>query len=114
MARPRFRRETLSIHTITIFTLIFLPGTFIATLFSSGVLRWDEDGTLGSDWVVRGGGIRLFLSICLPLTAITISIWAVMYAVAAAARDATARTQASPQAPGGNEKGGSGVVVMGV
>lgn len=51
-------------------------------MFSSGVLRWDEDGTLGSDWVVRSDGIRLFLSICLPLTAITISIWAVMYLVA--------------------------------
>jgi hypothetical protein len=52
------------------------------TLFSSGILRWDEDGTLGSDWVVRGGGVRLFLSICLPLTILTLSIWGIMYMVA--------------------------------
>jgi hypothetical protein len=52
------------------------------TFFSSGVLHWDDDGTLGTDWVVRGAGIRLFLSICLPLTVITISIWAIMYAYA--------------------------------
>ncbi len=98
------KQETLSMHVITIFTLIFLPGTFIAvsrsspdllepsphpdhhhphqTLFSSGILRWDDDGTLGSDWVVRGGGVRLFLSICLPLTVITVSIWGIMYAIA--------------------------------
>lgn len=104
------KQETLSMHVITIFTLIFLPGTFIAvsisallflvvcsppkpnqrtptntphqTFFSSGVLHWDDDGTLGSDWVVRGAGVRLFLSICLPLTVITIAIWAIMYAFA--------------------------------
>jgi hypothetical protein len=52
------------------------------TFFSSGVLHWDDDGTLGTDWVVRGAGVRLFLSICLPLTVITISIWAIMYAYA--------------------------------
>ncbi|KAK4140569.1 uncharacterized protein C8A04DRAFT_14831 [Dichotomopilus funicola] len=99
------KQETLSMHVITIFTLIFLPGTFIAvsltpllsfvpkirnltshpfaqTLFSSGVLRWDEDGTLGSDWVVRNDGLRLFVSICVPLTIVTISIWAAMYSLA--------------------------------
>jgi len=32
--------------------------------------------------VVRGAGVRLFLSICLPLTAITISVWGIMYGVA--------------------------------
>lgn len=32
--------------------------------------------------MVRGAGVRLFLSICLPLTVITIAIWAIMYAFA--------------------------------
>jgi hypothetical protein len=31
---------------------------------------------------VRGGGVRLFLSVCLPLTAVTLAIWAAMYGVA--------------------------------
>lgn len=97
------KQETLSMHVITIFTLIFLPGTFIAvsmwflsrggfrilttnsrnqTFFSSGVLRWDDDGTLGTDYLVRGEAIRLFMSICLPMMAITIACWALMYGVA--------------------------------
>ncbi|KAK0652661.1 hypothetical protein B0T16DRAFT_427050 [Cercophora newfieldiana] len=76
------KQETLSMHVITIFTLIFLPGTFIATFFSSGVLHWDEDGTLGTDYLVRGAGVRLFLSIALPTTVITIAAWAFMYGVA--------------------------------
>jgi len=52
------------------------------TFFSSGVLHWDDDGTLGSDYLVRGAGIRLFLSIALPTTAITVAAWAFMYGVA--------------------------------
>lgn len=76
------KQETLSMHVITVFTLIFLPGTFIATFFSSGVLRWDDDGTLGTDYLVRGEAIRLFMSICLPMMAVTIACWALMYGVA--------------------------------
>ncbi|KAM7212204.1 hypothetical protein V8F06_012416 [Rhypophila decipiens] len=76
------KQETLSMHVITVFTLIFLPGTFIATFFGSGVLRWDEDGTLGSDRVVRGEGIRLFLAISLPMMVIIISGWTALYLAA--------------------------------
>ncbi|KAH6631272.1 hypothetical protein F5144DRAFT_570529 [Chaetomium tenue] len=108
------KQETLSMHVITIFTLIFLPGTFIATFFSSGVLHWDDDGTLGTDWVVRGAGVRLFLSICLPLTVITITIWAVMYAFARrwARRHAKALGLGLDGGPGGgyaDEKGLGGM-----
>ncbi|KAK3316574.1 hypothetical protein B0H66DRAFT_298763 [Apodospora peruviana] len=101
------KQETLSMHVITVFTLIFLPGTFIAvriflhhhhrhydtssltvsslesqTFFSSGVLNWNDEGLLDSDWVVRGSAVRLFMSICLPMMAIIIAGWAAMYMVA--------------------------------
>ena len=33
------KQETLSMHVITIFTLIFLPGTFIAVRCCSGLAR---------------------------------------------------------------------------
>ncbi|KAF4460656.1 kinase domain-containing [Fusarium albosuccineum] len=39
--------KTMSMHVITIFTLIFLPGTFVATIFSSGILTFGEDGSGG-------------------------------------------------------------------
>jgi hypothetical protein len=45
------------------------------------VLHWDEDGTLGTDYLVRGAGVRLFLSIALPTTIITVATWAFMYGV---------------------------------
>ncbi|KAF5012024.1 hypothetical protein FDECE_1883 [Fusarium decemcellulare] len=40
-------KKTMSMHVITIFTLIFLPGTFVATIFSSGILTFGDDGSGG-------------------------------------------------------------------
>ncbi|KAI2466238.1 hypothetical protein F4781DRAFT_424218 [Annulohypoxylon bovei var. microspora] len=75
----RTEQETVSMHVITIFTLIFLPGTFIATLFSSGVFHWDDDGTLGSDWVIRRSALKLFFSVSLPMMFIVLSAWSLLY-----------------------------------
>ncbi|KAI1102225.1 hypothetical protein F4804DRAFT_343428 [Jackrogersella minutella] len=75
----RTEQETVSMHVITIFTLIFLPGTFIATLFSSGVFHWDDDGTLGSDWVIRQNALKLFFSVSLPMMVIILSAWCLLY-----------------------------------
>ncbi|KAI1470360.1 uncharacterized protein F4812DRAFT_449905 [Daldinia caldariorum] len=75
----RTEQETLSMHVITIFTLIFLPGTFIATLFSSGVFRWDDDGSLGSDWVIRQNALKLFFSVCVPMMVVILVSWSVLF-----------------------------------
>ncbi|EMR64091.1 hypothetical protein UCREL1_8951 [Eutypa lata UCREL1] len=93
-------QETVSMHVITIFTLIFLPGTFLAvrlaapqllsetftaaltlwqTFFSSGVLNWNDEGLLESDWVVRPDALRLFMVICVPMMALIIAGWSLMY-----------------------------------
>ncbi|KAK9796179.1 hypothetical protein SCARD494_04528 [Seiridium cardinale] len=73
------KNETVSMHVITVFTLIFLPGTFIATFFSSGAIQWDEDGTLGTDYIARPGGLKLFFATIIPLTVVVMLIWAVIY-----------------------------------
>ncbi|KAF7540664.1 hypothetical protein G7054_g1148 [Neopestalotiopsis clavispora] len=74
--------ETVSMHVITIFTLIFLPGTFVATFFSSGAIQWDEDGTLGTDYIARPGGMKLFFMTIVPLTVVIMIIWGLIYWVA--------------------------------
>ncbi|KAI0010020.1 hypothetical protein F4779DRAFT_627455 [Xylariaceae sp. FL0662B] len=75
----RTEQETISMHIITIFTLIFLPGTFVSTLFSSGVFHWDDDGTLGSDWILRSDGLKLFISISFPMMAIIMGAWSLLF-----------------------------------
>ncbi|KAI1081641.1 hypothetical protein F5B20DRAFT_569590 [Whalleya microplaca] len=75
----RTEQETISMHIITIFTLIFLPGTFVSTLFSSGVFHWDDDGTLGTDWVLRSDGLKLFITISFPMMVIIVGAWTLLY-----------------------------------
>ncbi|KAJ2902327.1 hypothetical protein MKZ38_000717 [Zalerion maritima] len=93
-------QETVSMHFITVLTLIFLPGTFLAvrfgapalelisqmaaltfgqTFFSSGIFHWDEDTKVDSEYQVRGSGLALFGMICLPLTAVVMLIWVAVY-----------------------------------
>ncbi|KAI1267594.1 hypothetical protein F5Y18DRAFT_415728 [Xylariaceae sp. FL1019] len=75
-------QETVSMHVITIFTLIFLPGTFIATFFSSGVIQWNEDGHLGSDYTILPHAMALFWYVSIPILAIVLAVWALVYWVA--------------------------------
>ncbi|KXH57865.1 hypothetical protein CSAL01_10953 [Colletotrichum salicis] len=73
-------KETTSMHVITIATLVFLPATFVATFFQSGVLLWKEDGPedMTEAFVWKRDSLMLFLSFCGPLTAATIGGWLFM------------------------------------
>ncbi|RSM05248.1 hypothetical protein CDV31_009646 [Fusarium ambrosium] len=57
--------KTMSMHVITVFTLVFLPGTFVATIFSSGIITFGEDGDAGfgsgmGAWKLRPAALKLF------------------------------------------------------
>jgi len=90
-------KETASMHIITLVTLVFLPGTFVAvrfglpllpllfevltcrqTLFGSGLYQWDQEDPVGSVPVWKGNLFKLFAKICFPLMAGTIIIWLVL------------------------------------
>ncbi|KAL2206312.1 hypothetical protein CC79DRAFT_1398254 [Sarocladium strictum] len=83
----QMHQKTLSMHLITIFTLIFLPGTFVAvrqTMFSSGIIVFGNEGDGGfgpnlGDWKLRSAGLKLFFAICLPLLTITLGVWLLAY-----------------------------------
>ncbi|KAH6662626.1 hypothetical protein F5X68DRAFT_161634 [Plectosphaerella plurivora] len=80
----QMHQKTMSMHIITIFTLIFLPGTFVATMFSSGILTFGQEGEGGfgpwmGDWKVRPAGLKLFFAICVPLLFMTLCAWTVAY-----------------------------------
>jgi hypothetical protein len=84
-------QETVSMRVITSVTLFFLPATFIAvcgipvaieslelsgqqTFMSTDILNF-EDG--GQDLQIKG--LRLYLAIALPLTALTFFAWYMIY-----------------------------------
>ncbi|KAK2598084.1 hypothetical protein QQS21_005795 [Conoideocrella luteorostrata] len=75
----RTEQETVAMGVITFFTLVFLPGTFVATFFSSNILKFDNstDGEMGS-WVLQIPALKLFLTMSLPLMFITLTAWWVL------------------------------------
>ncbi|KAI0141647.1 hypothetical protein GGR57DRAFT_403673 [Xylariaceae sp. FL1272] len=74
--------QTVSMHVITVFTLIFLPGTFIATFFSSGVIQFNEDGSHESDYFVLPDALALFWYVTIPILVVVLGVWALVYWVA--------------------------------
>ncbi|KAF7534429.1 hypothetical protein G7054_g6228 [Neopestalotiopsis clavispora] len=62
-------KDTSSMHIITFFTLIFLPGTFLATFFSTPIFGD------GSKTAFDNRLFLIFLEICLPLMVITLAAW---------------------------------------
>jgi len=75
------KQETVSIHVITILTLIFLPATFVATFFGSGVIDFEKGETQGrwGFWEVRWGALMLFGAVFGPLTGAVLAAWAFTY-----------------------------------
>ncbi|CAG7557938.1 unnamed protein product [Fusarium equiseti] len=74
------KRETSSMHIITFVTLIFLPGTFMASFFQSGILEWphlndDEPWTLSGPWKLNDQVFGLFFGISGGITIVTVLCW---------------------------------------
>lgn len=75
-------KETSSMHIITLVTLIFLPGTFVATFLGSGLFQWPETGggeAVADMPVWRPEYFVLFAKICFPLMGGTILVWLAAY-----------------------------------
>ncbi|TLD26949.1 hypothetical protein PspLS_04620 [Pyricularia sp. CBS 133598] len=68
-------RQTTSMHIITWVTLVFLPGTFVSTLFGSGLYQWDDNDPEMQLPRWKPEYFRLFAKICFPLMGVTIIGW---------------------------------------
>ncbi|PCD29533.1 hypothetical protein AU210_012069 [Fusarium oxysporum f. sp. radicis-cucumerinum] len=63
-------RDSSSIHTLTVLTMVFLPGTFTATLFSCVVFRTSDSGAAEvTDWLLP------FVLVASTLTLTVITLW---------------------------------------
>lgn len=87
-------RDSASMHVITFFTLVFLPGTFLGvrlmmasylksptgsltsdqTFFSTPILSTPEAANPQS-WNVNNGLLSLFFEICIPMMFVTVIAW---------------------------------------
>ncbi|KAL8908990.1 MAG: hypothetical protein Q9171_005220 [Xanthocarpia ochracea] len=65
------KTETVSMKIITLVTLFFLPGTFIATLMSTDIIKWNNGKRN-----YQPGAMHVYLAVCLPFMAATFIFWA--------------------------------------
>jgi Mg2+ and Co2+ transporter CorA len=62
------KRDNLSMMTIAAITMIFLPGTFVASLFAMPLFDWTSTNVFRS-------GFWIYWAITVPLTALTVLLW---------------------------------------
>ncbi|OTA91681.1 hypothetical protein M434DRAFT_397074 [Hypoxylon sp. CO27-5] len=63
--------DSSSMKVIAVMTMVFLPGTFFATLFSVPSLHWDSA-------VVMGENFWVYWAFTIPFTVLTIILWLVI------------------------------------
>ncbi|RDW75413.1 hypothetical protein BP6252_06555 [Coleophoma cylindrospora] len=83
------KQETVSMRVITLVTLFFLPGTFISTIMSTDIIKYqaDSNGTMVENYSPRA--LLLYLEITLPLMAVTFIAWFLVYKWVNRAQDKT-------------------------
>ncbi|KAK5064909.1 hypothetical protein LTR84_000743 [Exophiala bonariae] len=74
------KKETVSMKVVTLVTMFFLPATFISTLMSTDIIRWQPDDDGYFQKYVSWGALRFFLALSLPLTFATFLTWGLVYA----------------------------------
>ncbi|KAF2813082.1 uncharacterized protein BDZ99DRAFT_382142 [Mytilinidion resinicola] len=73
------KQETVSMRIITLVTLFFLPGTFIATIFSTDIIKFSTDNQGHETKAFQFQGLQLYMEICIPLMFVTFIAWYIVY-----------------------------------
>ncbi|KAF4340251.1 serine threonine kinase [Fusarium beomiforme] len=73
-------QETISMHIITCVTLAFLPGTFVAAFFQSGLIDVNQAaGDVQGAVSFHPGAFKLFAAICFPLMFLIFIFWVILF-----------------------------------
>ncbi|KAE9381938.1 hypothetical protein N431DRAFT_360451, partial [Stipitochalara longipes BDJ] len=74
------KQETVSMRIITLVTLFFLPGTFISTIMSTDILQYSKiPDTNDYEEDYSSEALKRYVSVTLPLMALTFLAWWVLY-----------------------------------
>ena len=65
------KRDSSAMTTIAILTIIFLPGAFVAALFSMNMFNWDA----GAGEPVVSSRFKYYWAVTVPLTIVVIMVW---------------------------------------
>ncbi|KAE8441435.1 hypothetical protein EG329_004961 [Mollisiaceae sp. DMI_Dod_QoI] len=67
------KRDSSAMKTISIVGMLFLPGTFIAAIFSMPVFNWEGNGT-----PIAKPAFGYYWAIMLPLTTVVLVVWSLV------------------------------------
>lgn len=73
-------RDSSSMKTLALVALAFLPGSFVAAVFSAPLFNWEAAAKSGTQSIAMDTKpqFKLFWSIALPLTALTFTLYVAM------------------------------------
>ncbi|CAI7641126.1 unnamed protein product [Penicillium palitans] len=73
------KRDSIAMRTISILGIVYLPATFVATLFSMDMFSWPGTSNKSNETssLVASPSIWIYWVVAVPLTVITILIWVV-------------------------------------
>ncbi|KAL4950666.1 hypothetical protein BDW69DRAFT_187160 [Aspergillus filifer] len=71
-------RDSTSMKILAFITTIFLPGSFVATLFSMEMFTWEAPGS-NADGASVSPSFWIYWAVAAPLTAVTLSGWALWW-----------------------------------
>ncbi|KAF3043256.1 hypothetical protein E8E12_010023 [Didymella heteroderae] len=69
------RRDSTAMKTIAILGIVFLPGTFMATLFSSDMFDWGNEDTGNQNTLTVSRKMWIYWVVTVPLTVLTLLMW---------------------------------------
>jgi O-antigen/teichoic acid export membrane protein len=68
------KRDSIAMRTISVLGIVYLPGTFVATLFSIDMFTWGAGGEQSSS-TAASSSIWIYWAVAVPLTIITFLAW---------------------------------------
>lgn len=69
------KRDSIAMKTIAILGIVFLPGTFVATLFSINMFDWGGLNSGETKSLTVSRSIWIYWAITVPLTIVTFLVW---------------------------------------
>lgn len=69
------KRDSIAMKTIAVLGIVFLPGTFVATLFSINMFDWGDANGGETKSLTVSRSIWIYWAITVPLTVLTFLVW---------------------------------------
>lgn len=69
------KKDSIAMKTISVLGIVFLPPTFVATLFSINMFDWGVNDDKGSTLLKVSPSMWIYWAISVPLTLVTFAVW---------------------------------------